>query len=132
MQCIFEQGDKTWNLLAWLSKEHSHIASIAVIRDEVGALLTDPVAINDCFARFYHMLYSSRDDYTEEDLCTYLAAIEFPTLQLELQTELDAPITLEEVQQDIYSLQSGKIPQWYIFRHTPVPVPKSFFRSQIK
>lgn len=72
--------------------------------------MTDPVAIYGCFVRFYQRLYSSRADYTEVDLCSHLAGIKFPTLPLDLQTELDAPITVEEVQQAIYFPQCGKTP----------------------
>lgn len=58
VQCIFEQGDGTGCLLAWLCKEQSLVTSIAIIRDADGILLTNPIAINARFAS--QELYSSR------------------------------------------------------------------------
>lgn len=61
--------------------------------------MVDPEAINARFASYYSALYSSKADYTGEELYSFLGQITFPTLTDEARTRLDSTITLEEVQQ---------------------------------
>lgn len=110
MQRIFEQDEKTGRLLAWLAREQSLISTIARIQKDDRALVVDPIDLNACFADFYSKLYSSRARYSSEELSGFLNEVSFPTLTPVARENLDSPITLEEVQQVLGSLQSGKTP----------------------
>lgn len=109
-QGIFEQGRKTGKLLAWLAKEQQPISSIARIRDADGTLVVDPLAINARFTCYYADLYSSKVDYSEEELGSFLDQITFPTLSAMARDSLDGFITVEKVQQALGDLQAGKTP----------------------
>lgn len=97
-QRIFEQGDKTGRLLAWISREQSLVSTIARLRRSDGTLVSDPVKINACFAEYYSALYSSRVQYSQKELGHFLDGVAFPVLTTAAKERLDAPITLEEVQ----------------------------------
>lgn len=109
-QRIFEQGERTGRLLAWLSREQAATTSVANIKEASGRLLSDPRDINRCFASYYEDLYSSRVQYSADELQTYIDAIELPCLSVAARQRLDAPLTLKEIQTAIGSLQSGKTP----------------------
>lgn len=102
---IFEQGDKTGRLLAWISREQSLVFTKARLCRGDGTLVTDPIDINACFADFSSTLYSSRV------CCTFGDGVSPPILSALARERLDALIMLEEVQQAQGSLQSGKIPE---------------------
>lgn len=107
---MFEFGDKNGRLLAWLARGQTSSTHIAGIRDGGGQLITSPEDINDRFSQFYQEVYSSRNRYSSADLQDYLDGIAFPTLAKEYRKNLEADITLEEVQAAIVGLQSGKTP----------------------
>lgn len=79
-QRIFEQGERTGCLLAWLSKEQSMGMTISQIRAQDDSLLSTPAEINSEFSSFYQQLYSSRVSYTPEELTAYIASVDIPTL----------------------------------------------------
>lgn len=68
------------------------------------------MAINACFALYYSSLYSSKADYSGEELDSFLGQLTFPTLSEEAQNHLDSTIILEEVQQALGELQAGNTP----------------------
>lgn len=80
-QWIFEQGERSGRLLAWLSREHSSPVSISRIQSSSGEILTNFSQINDQFAAYYQELYSSRVQFTEQELQTYLEKVDLPCLQ---------------------------------------------------
>lgn len=121
-QRIFEQGEKTGRLLAWLARERSSSLHIVHIRDDTGVLRSDPIGINDQFARYYEHLYTSKATFTRESLQTFLNQIEFPQLSDEARNTLDAPITVKEVQAAVESLQSAKTPG-------PDGLPAEFYKT---
>lgn len=96
-QCIFEQGEWTGRLLAWLSREQSMTTTVANIKDVTGQLLSDPRDINSCFASYYADLDTSRVRYSAEELQAYMDAIELPSLSEAACKGLDAPLTLKEL-----------------------------------
>lgn len=71
-------------------------------------LLTAPELISARFLQFYRELYSSKVAYDTIKLTHYLDQIPFPTLDLNRQCELD--ISLEEIQEAMGGMQSGKAP----------------------
>lgn len=109
-QHIFEQGEPTGYLLAWLSREQSVTTSIANIRGSDGRLVSDPAEINACFSSYSWDLYSSRSRNTSAELQAFLDGVQLPTLTAETRQGLDALLTLKELQQAIHSIQAGKSP----------------------
>lgn len=109
-QRVFEQGERSGHMLAWLSKEPTNMTHIANIKNESGRLLSDPGEINACFADYYKDLYSSRAGHTLAELQSFLDNIQFPALSDDARAQLEAPITLKEIQRAIFSMQAGKTP----------------------
>lgn len=72
--------------------------------------MIDPVAINALFASYYSALYSSKADYSGEELDFFLGQITFLTLADEARKRLDSSIILGEVLQGLCELQVGKTP----------------------
>lgn len=77
-QRIFEQGEWTGQLLAWLSREQSVTTSVANIKDAAGQMLSDPREINTFFASYYEDLYTSRVRYSTADLQAYVETLRCP------------------------------------------------------
>lgn len=121
-QRIFEQGEKTGRMLAWLAKERSPSMHIAHIKDDEGMIHSDSGDINRQFTQYYQRLYTSRVSFDEEDLCTFLDRIDFPQLTTEARNKLEEPITLKEVQLAVTSLQSAKTPG-------PDGLPAEFYKA---
>lgn len=96
-QRIFEHGEKTGRMLAWLSRGQMVSTPVANIRDDTGRLLTDPDEINSRFASYYVDLYSSKAEYVMSELQSYLDTVDFPVLTAEARSSLDAPFTLKEI-----------------------------------
>lgn len=95
-------------MLAWLARESFSPVTISAICDSDGTPLTDPTSIID--ASLYQELYSSWMVCTDEELTAYLDEGELPCLTSTYWEALDGPITLEELQWAVASLQNGKIP----------------------
>lgn len=109
-QRIFEQGEKSGRLLAWLSREYSSPVSIPRIQSSDGEILTDSSQIIEQFAAYYQELYRSRVRFTESELQAYLEGIDLPYLTDATRERLDGPLTLKELQIAVKSLQGGKTP----------------------
>lgn len=121
-QRIFEQGERSGRLLAWLSREQAGRMSISHIRDSSGQLIHTPEGINCCFAEFYESVYRSRVDYRGVDLGAYLDDIDIPTLTVPYRDKLDAPITSLEILRALKSMQTGKTPG-------PDGIPVEFYKQ---
>lgn len=109
-QRIFEQEERTGRLLSWLSREQSGLTTIAQIQASDGTLLSTPKDINQRFADYYQLLYSSRVSYDQNNLTSYLEKIDIPVLTPTSAKKLDAPIRLEEIQVALKMMQTGKTP----------------------
>lgn len=110
LQSIFKQGERSGRLLAWLSQENSSPVSISQIQSSTGNILTDPMQINAWFASHYQEQYSSRVLYTEGEMHEYLAQVDLPCLTDSSRERLDSPLTLNEIQSAVKSLQGGNTP----------------------
>lgn len=121
-QRIFEQGERSGKLLAWLSREQQGGMCIPHIQGPDGCLTYDSDEINDSFASFYRNLYGSKVTYTRDELTDYLEPIDFPVLTVKYRDNLDAPITTDELLKALKSLQSGKSPG-------PDGIPVEFYKQ---
>lgn len=109
-QRVFEFGDKNGKLLAWLARGQHTVTRIGKLRDLNGCPLIAPEDISARFLEFYRALYSSRATYHTSELLHYLDNIPLPSLEARKCEELDRDISLEEVQEALGSMQSGKAP----------------------
>lgn len=119
-QRIFEQGERTGRLLAWLARERASVSHIANIRG--GDLLSDPQQINARFTSYYKTLYTSRAAFSPEALGLFLDRLAFLVLSDSDRASLDSPITLKEVQVVVTSLQTAKSPG-------PDGIPAEFYKT---
>lgn len=109
-QRVFEFGNKNGRLLAWLARGQHAVTHIGRLKGSDGRPLTRQADIDERFLEFYRDLYSSRVSYTKSDLLRYLDCIQLPALGVDKSEQLDADISLEEVQVALGSMQSGKTP----------------------
>lgn len=80
------------------------------MENENGTLVTDRGEINESFKTFYQKLYTSQGGMEQEEIDRFLSQVDLPTLSEEKQKEIGGDITLEEVQQAIRKISSGKAP----------------------
>lgn len=105
---MFDHGDKTGKLLAWLARDQVPSAHIEGIRDEEGLTLSDPVEFNAKFALYSQQLYSSRAQYSIAQLVQYLDKIEFPVLSDTARQRLYVPISSDMIKRALKSIPTGK------------------------
>lgn len=67
--------------------------------------------INNRFREFFEELYTSRVNYSDSDLSSFLNSIPFPALTEEVREGLEADITLEEVQNCCGGTERGESPR---------------------
>ena len=105
----YEQGEKPSRALAHSLRHSFATQVIDQINSETG-LLTDPLDINKQFHNFYSKLYTS-EHLTDLDLMgKFFENLEIPTVDEQSKMSLDNPITLDEINIAIASMQSGKSP----------------------
>uniref|UniRef100_A0A3P9JW43 Reverse transcriptase domain-containing protein n=1 Tax=Oryzias latipes TaxID=8090 RepID=A0A3P9JW43_ORYLA len=106
-QRFYESGDKAGKLLSYQARAEASSRLIPAILSPAGVTITDPVSVNETFAKFYSTLYTSECPHSP-DLA--LDKITFPRVTDEDAEILGKPITTAEVSEAIKSLQSGKAP----------------------
>lgn len=109
-QKYYEQGERAGRLLAQRAKQQYTQTLIPSVENDGGVLVTDTAEINETFRLFYQNLYTSQCTSDEVDLDNFLSMVDLPSLSEEEQKYIGGDITLEEVQQAIKSLRSGKSP----------------------
>uniref|UniRef100_A0AAR2J9L9 Reverse transcriptase domain-containing protein n=1 Tax=Pygocentrus nattereri TaxID=42514 RepID=A0AAR2J9L9_PYGNA len=103
----FEFGDKPQRLLARQLRGFQANRAIHQIKSPSGVLITDPIAINDCFREYYEKLYQSK---AKGDVKTWLKNFKLPKLDEAAQRALDSELTSEEIIDSIKSFPSAKAP----------------------
>ena len=77
---------------------------------EGGRVTSDHAEINDTFKGYYSQLYTSEFSNNTILMHNFLSQINIPMLSPKGKMRLDKPITKEEIDAAISSLQSGKYP----------------------
>lgn len=106
----YEQGEWNGQFGAWLAREQLVFKSIPQFTSPTGDLLTNFVEINWLLISYYHGLYTSPVNDTNNDLRTCLTVVNFPVLMSTYRDHLDSAITCEEMQRAISFFQSRKTP----------------------
>ena len=105
----YEHGDKAGRLLAYQLKCRSASRMIPQIHN--GSQLTiDPIEINNTFKAFYTNLYTSEFPLDSSNMLQFLNYLDIPKVDVDVKTELDKPLQLQEIFDSIQKMQSGKTP----------------------
>lgn len=102
-------GNNVGRLLVNLIWEQHKPLHIPTITSNAGITTSDPDQINQIFHAYYTKLYGKEDFQTEADEI-FLSNIQLPSLTKEQLSDLNAPITIEEITQTITNLKSRKSP----------------------
>ncbi|CAJ0965749.1 unnamed protein product [Ranitomeya imitator] len=103
-------GNQAGKFLAYLVRQHNTSNMILQIRSPDGSLNSTTEGILQCFYNYYKGLYESKSGFGVSDCLGYLSDITLPVLSSAQQTFMDAEFTLEEVEQAITDMASGKAP----------------------
>ena len=120
---IYEAGDKAGKLLAWLSKRDMADRWVPSITQLEGKTVTGEEPVEEVFAKYYAHVYKSSVPKSAEESRELLAEIQLPELTGEQKKALDADITVNEIEQAIHGLKSGKAPG-------PNGLPIEFYKLQ--
>ena len=107
---FYEEGDKPSKLLASQLRHKAASRIISQIRLPDSSSTQDHQAINNCFKEFYTKLYSSDSAPDRNLLDTFFSNLNIPTIDSDSKERLEQNLTLEEINNSIMSLQSGKAP----------------------
>ena len=106
----FEEGDKAGRLLARYIRQRENESIILGVADGNGIVRSDSTLINGIFRDFYSNLYKSELHADPQEISSFLASLDLPSLSDEQCAGLDRPITLEEIKETIMTLKSGRAP----------------------
>lgn len=109
-QRFFEHGDKAGILLAQQARAASASRVIPRIISSSGNLTTDPAEINKIFLDFYTNLYTSEYSLNLTDIPNPLNSLNYPKISNDAAGKLGSPISPQEIQEAIKSMQNGKSP----------------------
>lgn len=109
-QTYFESGDKAGKLLARYIKQRELASTIPAVGSPAGDVCTATVDINRVFKEFYINLYSSMSNSIDEEMHTFLEPLGLPKLTEEQKQFLDSDISVEELEEVIRAMPSGKAP----------------------
>ncbi len=107
---IYEHGEKAGCLLAHQLKCRSAAQLIPQIQKSSDELTVDPVEINNTFETVYSNLYTSEFPEDDTDMLNFLDNLDAPSINPDKRTDLDKPITFNEIISSISAMQSGKAP----------------------
>lgn len=117
----YEYVEKANRLLAYQFKQSSASHIIPAIKVH-NTLLSDHYEINNSFLEFYWSLYSSEQTSDCVDFNNFFKDLSLPHISTDAVQFLDSPISLNEIQDAISAMQSGKSPG-------PDGLPAEFFKK---
>ncbi len=107
---FYEHGEKAGRLLAQQLKSKSASRLIPKIRKASQEITVDPQEINSIFHKYYSYLYSSEFPQDDSFMSTFLTNVNLPTVKIDQKNNLDKPLQLQEIEDSIKAMQSGKAP----------------------
>lgn len=107
---LYDVGDKSLKLLAWLERRHRERTWVTGVRDKAGTLVTSSVQMAELFAVHFEDIYSPISTRTEKDCEEFLHDFKLPILTAEQVEQMDAAFTKEEIEGALLALKSGKAP----------------------
>lgn len=105
---FYEHGAKAGCLLAKQLKSKSTSRLIPKIRKTAQEITVDPQEINYFFHKYYSDLYNSEFPHDDSFMSTFLANVNLPTVNIDQKNDLDKTLQLQEIEDSIRAMQSGK------------------------
>lgn len=93
----YEHGNKAGRLLTHQLRRQAASHIITQIKDSAGVIYTDSIAINSVFSTSYSSLYSSEAPSDSTVMHSFLDELNFLTIDPDVATDLDSPLTTEEI-----------------------------------
>ncbi len=107
-QNYYFQGSRPSHLLALRLRNSEKFANISAVKSQSGLIMTDPKDINIAFHSFYSNLYTSDGD--PDSFASFLSNFDLRRLSDSDLEYLAEPITLQELESAIQSMNKGKSP----------------------
>lgn len=135
-QRYYEAGPKATRLLAWRLRKQQAEQTIHKIRDPITNKITShPDGIQKAFEKYYKALYTRREQAEKHTIIEFLNSLDLPSIGKEVNNKLIMPISKEEIDKAILSLNSNKSPgtdgfppEWYkAMREHLVPLLETCF-----
>lgn len=123
---MFEYGERSGKLLAYLAHLDAHPPVVVSLTDPQGNDITDLQQVAEEFGKFYRTLYTSRVTHTPQETRDYLAGVKFPKLTKDQLDLLDAPITKEDISEAISCLAASKAPGSMAYHSNSMPPTLKF------
>lgn len=106
----YEHGEKAGKLLALQIRKSAASRMITEIRAQSGQTILDQQDINGEFEQFYTHLYSSESEGDPSLIDDFFSKLNIPTISKEDKAQLEEPLSLEELNNAIKSMQTSKAP----------------------
>lgn len=117
-QKYYEYGNGACRLFALHLKEQQSTNIVSKLKSKNSStVLTKPEEIAEKFADFYKSLYKNTDTCTDDqEIKCFLDSMQLPQLRESVRSELDKPITEEEILEIIQRLKNNKTPGPDVFQ----------------
>lgn len=109
-QKVFENGERSGKLLAYLAHLDNKPPVVVSLLDSDGNIPTDPPKVAAKLKSFYNTLYTSQSLHSAQDIRDYLQTIQFPHLTADQLKMLEAPITTDDITTALSQLAKSKAP----------------------
>lgn len=115
-QRYYERGNRAHTLLAKQLREDRERHTPHSLRNSRGEIVYDPEVISQMFHEYFSKLYSLPSSLPpnpavrHDRIARFLSSCRLPTLPSDALTALNAPITLDELDDTIKALPTGKAP----------------------
>ncbi|XP_038633840.1 uncharacterized protein LOC119953541 [Scyliorhinus canicula] len=107
---LYELWEKASHLLTHQLRWQVASREIVQVRDGAGRLVSTPTKVNGSFKVLYWNLYESQHPEDESLIPEVLDGLAFLVVEQEEKEELENPLTLEEIKENVGLMQSGKGP----------------------
>ena len=106
-----EEGERSTKYFLGLEKAASKRKALTNLVTDSGDIVTSQDDISKHVVAFYKALFSSRNP-NKTDIQTYLRDSNLDTIDEELKTSIDRPLSVEELTPVVESLKNNKSPGW--------------------
>lgn len=106
----FEYSNKSGKFLANQLQNNKEKSLITTIQDPSGTYTQSPEDINQIFYKFYQNLYTKAKEPNPQDIQGFLNNIHLPKISIEQLAVLDAPITINDLENALSKMPIGKAP----------------------
>lgn len=106
---MFDYGNKAGKQLAWVLSNRLTVRAVSTLRSAGGEIIKDIQGKLEVFPAYYQELYGARGGQ-QECWDSFFAGFELPLILLEQVSLVETTISIDEIAEAMYSLQSNKSP----------------------